>query len=108
MTSPELCSGYFTAKFLAERGTTPAYLYLFTHTPSQEHLKLLRATHTSEIPFVFGTFSEYGLIRHRVIVEVAWVKVMAESAAIKELPKLGYDDFFAALPPPVQAKQKKS
>merc|ERR1719453_2303335 len=34
------------------------------------------------------TFSEYGLIRHRIRVEVQWVKVMAASPEIKELPPL--------------------
>jgi len=34
------------------------------------------------------TFSEYGLIRHRIRVEVEWVRVMAASPQIKELPPL--------------------
>jgi adenylosuccinate lyase len=34
------------------------------------------------------TFSEYGLIRHRVRVEVAWLRVMAECPEIAELPPL--------------------
>jgi len=32
--------------------------------------------------------SEYGLIRHRVIVEVEWLKALAEEAAISEVPPL--------------------
>jgi carboxylesterase type B len=53
------CSAYFTAKALAGRATTPAYLYLFNHIPSQPILKDLMATHTSEMPYVFGTFNAY-------------------------------------------------
>lgn len=33
-------------------------------------------------------FSEYGLIRHRVIVEVRWLQSLAENPAIVEIPKL--------------------
>jgi para-nitrobenzyl esterase len=53
------CSAYFTAKALAGRATTSAYLYLFNHAPSQPILKQLMATHTSEMPYVFGTFNAY-------------------------------------------------
>jgi len=33
-------------------------------------------------------FSEYGLIRHRVLVEVRWLQALAEHSAIPELPPL--------------------
>jgi len=33
-------------------------------------------------------FSEFGLIHHRVIVEVKWLQALAESTAIKEVPAL--------------------
>ncbi|HAJ92567.1 MAG TPA: adenylosuccinate lyase, partial [Gammaproteobacteria bacterium] len=33
-------------------------------------------------------FSEYGLIRHRVVVEVRWLQALAAHAAIKEVPVL--------------------
>ncbi|MGQ0657498.1 MAG: adenylosuccinate lyase [Chromatiales bacterium] len=33
-------------------------------------------------------FSEYGLIRHRVIVEVAWLKLLAGCGELKEIPPL--------------------
>jgi len=33
-------------------------------------------------------FSEYGLIRHRVIVEVRWLQALAAHAAIQEVPEL--------------------
>jgi len=36
-------------------------------------------------------FSEYGLIRHRVLVEVRWLKALAAEAAISEVPKLSSD-----------------
>ena len=34
-------------------------------------------------------FSEYGLIRHRVIVEVRWLQALAQHPAISEVPPLG-------------------
>jgi len=34
-------------------------------------------------------FSEYGLIRHRVLVEVRWLQALAKEEAIKEVPPLG-------------------
>ncbi|MCW8911272.1 MAG: lyase family protein, partial [Gammaproteobacteria bacterium] len=34
-------------------------------------------------------FSEYGLIRHRVLVEVRWLQALANNTAITEVPKLG-------------------
>ena len=34
-------------------------------------------------------FSEYGLIRHRVLVEVRWLQMLAEQSAIPEVPALG-------------------
>jgi len=34
-------------------------------------------------------FSEYGLIRHRVIVEIRWLQALAAHAAIGEVPPLG-------------------
>lgn len=34
-------------------------------------------------------FSEYGLIRHRVLVEVRWLQALAENPEIKEVPPLG-------------------
>ena len=33
-------------------------------------------------------FSEYGLIRHRVIVEVRWLQALANHSAIAEVPPL--------------------
>ncbi len=43
--------------------------------------------------------SEYGLIRYRVIVEVAWFRMLAASPALPELPALSADDdaFVASL-----------
>ena len=32
-------------------------------------------------------FSEYGLIKHRVLVEVRWLQALANEAAIAEVPK---------------------
>ena len=34
-------------------------------------------------------FSEYGLIRHRVVVEIRWLQALAASEAIREVPPLG-------------------
>ena len=34
-------------------------------------------------------FSEYGLIRHRVLVEVRWLQMLAQQSAIPEVPALG-------------------
>jgi adenylosuccinate lyase len=34
-------------------------------------------------------FSEYGLIRHRVMVEVRWLQMLAEQSAIPEVPAFG-------------------
>jgi len=34
-------------------------------------------------------FSEYGLIRHRVIVEIRWLQALAANEGIKEVPALG-------------------
>ena len=34
-------------------------------------------------------FSEYGLIRHRVLVEVRWLQALANNEAITEVPALG-------------------
>ena len=34
-------------------------------------------------------FSEYGLIRHRVLVEVRWLQALANEKAIAEVPPLG-------------------
>ena len=36
------------------------------------------------------TFSEYGLIRFRVIVEIRWLQTLAEHANLPELPKLSH------------------
>jgi adenylosuccinate lyase len=36
-------------------------------------------------------FSEYGLIKHRVLVEVRWFQALAENAMIGEVPKLDND-----------------
>jgi len=36
------------------------------------------------------TFSEYGLIRFRVIVEIRWLQALAEHANLPELPKLSH------------------
>ncbi len=35
-----------------------------------------------------GFFSEYGLIRYRVLIEIEWFKALSNEAAIKELPPL--------------------
>ena len=35
-----------------------------------------------------GLFSEYGLIRHRVLVEVRWFQALADNAEIAEVPAL--------------------
>ncbi len=34
-------------------------------------------------------FSEYGLIRHRVVVEVRWLQALAAHEGISEVPALG-------------------
>ncbi|MGF1525907.1 MAG: adenylosuccinate lyase [Candidatus Competibacterales bacterium] len=39
-----------------------------------------------------GVFSEYGLIRHRVQVEIRWLLAMADAPAIAEVPALPADD----------------
>ena len=33
-----------------------------------------------------GYFSEYGLIRYRVLIEIEWFKALSHEAGIKELP----------------------
>ena len=53
------CSGELTSSVISTIGTRNAYLYLFNHTPSNPVLALLGPTHTSEMPYVFGTFNEY-------------------------------------------------
>lgn len=46
------------------------------------------ASKTSELRAIF---SEYGLIRNRVIVEVRWLEKLAQTPAIKEVPTLSVD-----------------
>ena len=54
------CSPLLTSSVISNVGTSRnAYLYLFNHTPSHPFLALLGPTHTSEMPYVFGTFDEY-------------------------------------------------
>ena len=54
------CSALLTSSVISNVGTSRnAYLYLFNHTPSNPFLALLGPTHTSEMPYVFGTFDEY-------------------------------------------------
>ncbi|MCK5396536.1 MAG: adenylosuccinate lyase, partial [Gammaproteobacteria bacterium] len=36
-------------------------------------------------------FSEYGLIKHRVLVEVRWFQALADHSAISEVPELDND-----------------
>ncbi len=36
-------------------------------------------------------FSEFGLIKHRVLVEIRWFQALAQNTAIKEVPKLDED-----------------
>ena len=36
-------------------------------------------------------FSEYGLIRHRVLVEIRWLQHLAQESGITELPALSAD-----------------
>ena len=55
------CSASLTAAAIvsAKQTTRNSYLYLFNHTPSNEILSLLGPTHTSEMPYIFGTFDKY-------------------------------------------------
>ena len=55
-TCSALVTSSVIAKFAASRNS---YLYLFNHTPSNAALSLLGPTHTSEMPFLFGTFDAY-------------------------------------------------
>ncbi len=36
-------------------------------------------------------FSEWGLIKHRVLVEIRWFQALAQNTAIKEVPELNED-----------------
>ena len=36
-------------------------------------------------------FSEYGLIKHRVLVEVRWFQALADNSEINEVPQLDQD-----------------
>lgn len=79
------CSAYFTAKALATRATTPAYLYLFTHKPSQPILSLIGATHTSEMPYIFGTFNDYSQGTYPIPIVNRWTPTAEERALSKTM-----------------------
>jgi adenylosuccinate lyase len=45
--------------------------------------------YASKVAELRGLLSEYGLIRHRVLVEVRWLEALADDPAIEEVPPLG-------------------
>jgi len=47
--------------------------------------------YASKVDALRGLLSEYGLIRHRVLVEVRWLQALADDAGIPEVPPLGAD-----------------
>ncbi|MBI3939051.1 MAG: adenylosuccinate lyase [Betaproteobacteria bacterium] len=49
-------------------------------------LSPLDGRYSSKLPALRGFFSEHALIRHRVLVEVEWLKALARDPAIAEVP----------------------
>jgi para-nitrobenzyl esterase len=53
------CPSRRVLRAAASTQTEPVYRYFYTHTDSSGPIAPLGATHSAEIPFVFGTFSWY-------------------------------------------------
>ncbi|MDD4911234.1 MAG: adenylosuccinate lyase [Sideroxydans sp.] len=49
-------------------------------------LSPLDGRYNSKVESLRGYFSEYGLIRYRVLIEIEWLKALSAEAGIKELP----------------------
>jgi adenylosuccinate lyase len=49
-------------------------------------LSPLDGRYHSKVESLRGYFSEYGLIRYRVLIEIEWLKALSNEAGIKELP----------------------
>jgi len=49
-------------------------------------LSPLDGRYHSKVEALRGYFSEYGLIRYRVLIEIEWLKALSNEAGIKELP----------------------
>ena len=49
-------------------------------------LSPLDGRYHSKVESLRGFFSEYGLIRFRVLIEIEWLKALSNESSIKELP----------------------
>lgn len=56
------CASRRALRAIAQGGKSAGYRYYFTHTYQLGPEAILRAFHTAEIPFVFGTFSALGYV----------------------------------------------
>ena len=67
-------------RIVAETASTPAHFFPLTA------LSPLDGRYAGKVAALGEHFSEFGLIRHRIRVELAWLKALAEEPAISEVP----------------------
>ena len=49
-------------------------------------LSPLDGRYHAKVDALRGHFSEFGLIRYRVLIEIEWLKALSNEAGVKELP----------------------
>lgn len=55
------------------------------------HAFILRRRYASKVKGLRSIFSEFGLIRYRVLVECRWLQHLAATTHIEEVPQFGHD-----------------
>src|SRR2546421_3911826 len=72
-------------------GETRANIDRVDHTTANERVALtalspLDGRYAGKVSALRGEFSEFGLIRHRVRIELAWLSALAAEPTIEEVP----------------------